>query len=88
MNGVKDMRHLSKLIALSLLFISQGSCAGEEEGLPVEPSGPVCGPCDMTMPEDFPLTQIGGMKFAVCGGRCEELISSDPERYSEFAVGE
>ena len=48
----------------------------------------MCGPCDMTMPADHPLTEISGMKFAVCGGRCEELISADPERYRGFAVGE
>jgi hypothetical protein len=51
-------------------------------------TGPMCGPCDMTMPEDFPLTEIAGMQFAVCGGRCEELITEDPVKYREFAVGE
>jgi hypothetical protein len=40
------------------------------------------------MPEGFPLTEIAGLQFAVCGGRCEELITEDPEKYREFAVGE
>jgi hypothetical protein len=42
----------------------------------------------MTMPADFPLTEIAGLKFAVCGGRCEELISADPQKYAKFAVEE
>ena len=42
----------------------------------------------MTMPEDFPLTEINEMKFAICGGRCEELLTEDTEKYREFAVTE
>ena len=42
----------------------------------------------MTMPADYPLSEINGMKFAVCGARCEELIAADTAKYQEFAVGE
>ena len=74
--------------AFILLLPVYSSCAGDDAPPKVEASGPMCGPCDMTMPEDYPLTEIAGMKFAVCGGRCEELITADPKRYREFAVGE
>jgi len=75
-------------LALILVLPMQTSCGGVDGPVEVEAVGPVCGPCDMTMPADYPLTEIAGMRFAVCGGRCEELISADPEKYREFAVGE
>ena len=71
--------------ALALPFFT----ACSEEAPPVEANtGPKSGPSHMTMPESFPLTEIAGMQFAVCGGRCEELITEDPEKYREFAVDE
>ena len=75
-----------KLIAAALALPLFAACYAEEP--PVENLGPMCGPCAMTMPEDYPLTEINGMKFAVCGGRCEELIAEDTEKYGEFAVKE
>tara|TARA_B100000959_G_C14746213_1_gene527223 strand:- start:314 stop:562 length:249 start_codon:yes stop_codon:yes gene_type:complete len=82
------MRSLFTALSLSLLVFSQSACSGEEVSSEVASEGPVCGPCDMTMPSDFPLTEIGGMKFAVCGPRCEELIAADTAKYQEFAVSE
>jgi len=79
-------RHL--LWAVLLVSPMYTSCGGVDSSSEVGATGPMCGPCDMTMPADHPLTEISGMKFAVCGGRCEELISADPERYRGFAVGE
>jgi len=82
------MRSLFTTLALSLLLILQTSCLGEEGAGKVVPQGPICGPCDMTMPTDFPLSEINGMRFAVCGPRCEELITADTAKYQEFAVSE
>ena len=82
------MRFLFTALALPLLLIPQSSCLGEEGAEMAEPQGPICGPCDMTMPSDFPLSEINGMKFAVCGPRCEELITADTAKYQEFAVSE
>ena len=80
------MKRAKLFLAAFALPLVAACCA---EAPPVEAKkGPTCGPCDMTMPEDFPLTEINGMKFAVCGGRCEELITEDTEKYREFAVGE
>ena len=73
-------------LAFLLILLTHSSC-GSDESMPESVvNGPICGPCDMTMPLEHPLTEIAGMSFAVCGGRCEELISADPEKYSEFAV--
>jgi hypothetical protein len=80
---MKRMNLLVAALGLSLIV----ACYAEMP--PVEANtGPMCGPCDMTMPADYPLTEIAGMKFAVCGGRCEELITEDTEKYREFAVKE
>ena len=68
--------------------ISLAACAEAEEPVEVGPQGPICGPCDMTMPADYPLTEIAGMRFATCGEFCVELITANPERYAEFAVSE
>jgi hypothetical protein len=76
-----------RLFAAALALPFFAACYAEAP--PVEANtGPMCGPCDMTMPEGFPLTEIAGLRFAVCGGRCEELITEDPVKYREFAVGE
>ena len=79
---MKKMKLIAAAFALPLL----AACCAEEPPAPAENLGPMCGPCAMTMPEDFPLTEINGMKFAICGGRCEELITEDTEKYREFAV--
>ena len=75
-------------LALLMISLTHTSCGADEASPVGGADGPICGPCDMTMPSDYPLREIAGMQFAVCGGRCEELISADPERYREFAVGE
>ena len=77
-----------KLIAVAFALPLFAACCAEEPPAPVKNLGPMCGPCDMTMPADYPLTEINGMKFAICGGRCEELITEDTEKYREFAVKE
>ena len=82
------MRSLFTTLALSLSFLAHISCSSEEATTDVAAEGPTCGPCDMTMPVDFPLSEINGMKFAVCGPRCEELITADTAKYQECAVGE
>ena len=82
------MRSLFTTLALSLFLLAQSSCSSEEWTSEVAAEGPVCGPCDMTMPADYPLSEINGMKFAVCGPRCEELITADTAKYQEFAVSE
>ena len=76
-----------KLIVAAFALPLFAACCAEEPPV-VKNLGPMCGPCAMTMPEDYPLTEINGMKFAVCGGRCEELITEDTEKYREFAVKE
>jgi len=73
---------------LMLALFAFTSCGGDDSSAVEQASGPMCGPCDMTMPADYPLKEIAGMRFAICGGRCEELITADPEKYREFAVGE
>ena len=83
---MNDLFFARTLFTLALLALT--SCGGGDEPAPKQASGPMCGPCDMTMPADYPLKEIAGMKFAICGGRCEELISADPEKYREFAVTE
>lgn len=80
------MTSLRHALVLTLTFTA-GGCA-EEAPAQLAPDGPICGPCDMTMPADYPLTEIAGMKFATCGARCVELITAKPERYAEFAVSE
>jgi len=75
-------------ILISHLMFALTSCGGDELPAVEQASGPMCGPCDMTMPADYPLKEIAGMSFAICGGRCEELITAAPEKYREFAVGE
>ena len=82
------MRSLFTAFTLTLSLLTQSSCGSEELTKEVTAEGPVCGPCDMTMPADYPLSEINGMKFAVCGGRCEELITADTAKYQEFAVSE
>ena len=80
------MKRISLIVAALGLSLSI-ACSSDTP--PVEGNtGPMCGPCDMTMPADYPLTEINGMKFAICGGRCEELITEDTEKYREFAVKE
>ena len=81
------MKRMSLSLAAFALSLFVACCA-EEPPPVVENTGPICGPCYMTMPEDFPLTEINGMNFAICGGRCEELIAEDTEKYREFAVTE
>jgi hypothetical protein len=83
-----NMRSLFTALALSLFLLTHSSCSSEEAISEVVAEGPICGPCDMTMPADYPLSEINGMKFAVCGPRCEELITSDTAKYQEFAVSE
>ncbi len=78
----------AKLFLAAFALPIFAACYAEEPPVPVKNLGPMCGPCDMTMPEDYPLTEINGMKFAICGGRCEELITEDTEKYREFAVKE
>lgn len=80
------MSSLRYALVTTALFAA--ACCAEEPSAELEPQGPICGPCDMTMPADYPLTEIGGMQFATCGARCVELITADPERYAEFAVSE
>ena len=74
--------------ALVITLSLAAGCSAEDAPAQLAPDGPICGPCDMTMPADYPLTEIAGMQFATCGARCVELITAKPERYAEFAVSE
>ena len=76
------------VLALLMILLTHSSCGSDQTMPESVVTGPICGPCDMGMPLDYPFTEIAGMQFAVCGGLCEELISADPEKYREFAVGE
>ena len=80
---MSSLRH-----ALVITLYLTVACSAEDAPAQLAPDGPICGPCDMTMPADYPLTEIAGMKFATCGARCVELITAKPERYAEFAVSE